>query len=63
MAKAEALLASGKNFWRDYLAKWKFAETKPYGAVGKANPELDPARTASPKSARRRGSSRFENKI
>ncbi len=40
MAKAEALLASGKNFWRDYLAKWKFAETKPYGAVGKANPAL-----------------------
>jgi Zn-dependent M16 (insulinase) family peptidase len=40
IAKAEELLASGKNFWRDYLAKWKFAETKPFGAVGKANPAL-----------------------
>ena len=38
--QAESLLASGKNFWRDYLAKWKFAETKPYVAVGHANPQL-----------------------
>lgn len=40
IAKAEALLASGRNFWRDYLAKWKFTETKPYAAVGRANPRL-----------------------
>jgi Zn-dependent M16 (insulinase) family peptidase len=40
ITKAEILLASGKNFWRSYLAKWKFAETKPYGAIGHANPEL-----------------------
>jgi Zn-dependent M16 (insulinase) family peptidase len=40
MTKAEELLASGKNFWRDYLAKWKFAETKPYTAIGRANPKL-----------------------
>lgn len=38
--QAEALLASGKNFWRDYLTKWKFAETKPYVAIGHANPRL-----------------------
>jgi Zn-dependent M16 (insulinase) family peptidase len=40
IAKAEALLASGKNFWRDYLTKWKFAENRPYGVVGRANPKL-----------------------
>ena len=38
--QAESLLASDKNFWRDYLAKWKFAETKPYVAVAHANPQL-----------------------
>ena len=38
--QVESLLASGKNFWRDYLAKWKFAETKPYVAVAHANPQL-----------------------
>jgi Zn-dependent M16 (insulinase) family peptidase len=38
--QVESLLASGKNFWRDYLAKWKFAETKPYVAVARANPQL-----------------------
>lgn len=40
IAKAEELLASGKNFWRDYIPKWKLAETKPYVAIGKANPKL-----------------------
>jgi Zn-dependent M16 (insulinase) family peptidase len=40
MANAEQLLASGKNFWRDYIAKWKLAETKPYGTVGHPNPAL-----------------------
>lgn len=38
--QAESLLAGGKNFWRDYLAKWKLTETKPYVAVGHANPKL-----------------------
>ena len=38
--QAESLLASGKNFWRDYLAKWKLTETKPYVAVAHANPQL-----------------------
>lgn len=40
IAQAETLLASGKNFWRDYIAKWKLAETKPYIAIGHANPQL-----------------------
>ncbi len=40
MAKAQELLASGKNFWRDYIAKWKLAENKPYAAIGHANPKL-----------------------
>jgi Zn-dependent M16 (insulinase) family peptidase len=40
IANAERLLASGKNFWRDYIAKWKVAEIKPYVAVGRANPKL-----------------------
>jgi Zn-dependent M16 (insulinase) family peptidase len=38
--QAESLLASGENFWRDYLPKWKLTETKPYVAVGHANPKL-----------------------
>src|SRR6185295_17809907 len=38
--QVESLLGSGKNFWRDYLGKWKFGETKPYVAVGHANPQL-----------------------
>ncbi len=38
--QVESLLASGKNFWRDYLAKWKFADTKPYVAVARPNPQL-----------------------
>src|ERR1043166_6129810 len=38
--QAESMLASEKNFWRDYLAKWKFADTKPYVAVAHANPQL-----------------------
>lgn len=38
--EAERLIASGKNFWTDYLTKWKFAQTKPYVAVGHANPKL-----------------------
>jgi Zn-dependent M16 (insulinase) family peptidase len=42
ITNAENLLAGGKNFWRDYLAKWKLAETNPYGAIGKANPALIP---------------------
>lgn len=40
LEQAESMLASGKNFWRDYLAKWKFADTKPYVAVAHANPQL-----------------------
>lgn len=40
IANAERLLASGKNFWGEYIAKWKLADTKPYVAVGKANPDL-----------------------
>ncbi|HET6979903.1 MAG TPA: hypothetical protein VFI24_26460 [Pyrinomonadaceae bacterium] len=44
--QAEKLLASGKNFWTDYLAKWKFAQTKPYVAVGRANPDLVSKRQA-----------------
>jgi len=38
--QAESLLASGRNFWRDYLGKWKLAETKPYVVVAHANPQL-----------------------
>jgi len=46
VAQVESLLASGKNFWRDYLAKWKFPETKPYVAVAHANPQLIPQEQA-----------------
>lgn len=40
VAEVEKLLASGKNFWREYLAKWKFTDTKPFGIVARANPKL-----------------------
>lgn len=40
IARIESMLASGKNFWREYIAKWNLAETKPYGLIARANPEL-----------------------
>lgn len=40
IALVEKMLASGKNIWREYLAKWKFLDTKPYGAVARANSKL-----------------------
>jgi Zn-dependent M16 (insulinase) family peptidase len=40
IAAVEKMLASGKNIWREYLAKWKFLDTKPYAALGRANPKL-----------------------
>src|SRR5215204_1998828 len=40
VAEVEKMLASGKNFWRDYLAKWKFLDTKPYVVIARANPKL-----------------------
>jgi Zn-dependent M16 (insulinase) family peptidase len=40
IAAVEKMLASGKNIWRDYLAKWKFLEAKPYVVVARANPKL-----------------------
>lgn len=40
ITEIEKMLASGTNIWRDYIAKWKFAVTKPYVVVGKANPKL-----------------------
>jgi Zn-dependent M16 (insulinase) family peptidase len=40
ISAVEQMLASGKNIWRDYLAKWKFLETKPYVVIARANPKL-----------------------
>ncbi len=36
----EKLLATGKNFWRDYLAVWKLTSAKPYAVVSKASPAM-----------------------
>ncbi len=36
----EKLLASGKNFWKDYIAKWKLLENLPYAAAARPNPEM-----------------------
>ena len=36
----EKLLASGKNFWKDYLAKWNLVAAKPYVVVCKASSSL-----------------------
>ena len=40
IAAVETMLSSGKNFWRDYLAKWNFLSTTPYGVIARANPKL-----------------------
>lgn len=40
MEAAEKLLSSGKNVWREYLAKWNLIGTKPYAVVARANPKL-----------------------
>ena len=36
----EKLLASKKNFWKEYLASWKLISVKPYGVICKANSAL-----------------------
>ena len=40
IAQIEKMLGSGKNIWREYITKWKFATVKPYAAVTRANPKL-----------------------
>lgn len=39
-SEVEKMLASGKNVWREYLAKWNLLNTKPYAVVARANPKL-----------------------
>ena len=36
----EKLLASNQNFWRDYLAKWKFTQTIPYAAAARPSSDI-----------------------
>lgn len=36
----EKLLSGNTNFWKQYIAQWKLAETVPYGFGAKANPAL-----------------------
>jgi Zn-dependent M16 (insulinase) family peptidase len=36
----EKLLASNRNFWRDYLSRWKMTETMPYAAAARPSPDL-----------------------
>jgi Zn-dependent M16 (insulinase) family peptidase len=39
-AAVEKMLSSGKNIWRDYLAKWNLTTTKPYAVVARASSKL-----------------------
>ncbi len=39
-AAAEKMASSGKNVWRDLLAKWKLTTTKPYALVARPNSKL-----------------------
>ncbi len=39
-AFVEKLLASKKNFWRGYLAKWKLSQTTPYAGAARPDPAL-----------------------
>lgn len=36
----EKLLDSKKNFWKNYVAKWKLLDTKPFGMAARPDPEL-----------------------
>ncbi|MEP7164338.1 MAG: hypothetical protein ABI741_06580 [Ferruginibacter sp.] len=36
----EVLLATGKNFWKDYLATWKLTTVTPYAVITKASAAL-----------------------
>ncbi|HUQ31082.1 MAG TPA: hypothetical protein VM095_03135 [Pyrinomonadaceae bacterium] len=36
----EKLLASNRNFWREYLSKWKLTETVPYAAAARPSPDM-----------------------
>lgn len=40
VAFAEKQLASGKNVWHDYLAKWKITGVTPYAAAARPSPAL-----------------------
>ncbi len=40
LASVRALLASGKNVWRDDLAKWQLTGAEPYVVAAKPSPEL-----------------------
>lgn len=39
-AEIEARLATGKNFWKDEIHKWKLEEIDPYVVISKADPSL-----------------------
>ncbi len=36
----ESLLDSRKNFWKEYITKWKLLETKPFGMAASPDPQL-----------------------
>jgi len=36
----EDLLASKRNFWKEYITKWKLLNTKPYGIAARPDPAL-----------------------
>lgn len=40
IAFVQKLLSSDKNFWRDYLAKWKITGTVPYAVAARPSPAL-----------------------
>jgi len=39
-AFAEEKIGSGKNIWKEYIAKWKLLDNKPYGVASCADPHL-----------------------
>jgi Zn-dependent M16 (insulinase) family peptidase len=40
LSAIEKQLQSGKNIWKEYIAKWKLNSTQPYVVYSKANPAL-----------------------
>lgn len=58
----EKLLSTGKNFWGDYLLKWKLLSVKPYVVISKASASLIDKNEADRKERVKNELSRLKNK-
>jgi len=40
LESVEALLATGKNFWKEYIGRWRLIDVKPYAIAGRPDPAM-----------------------